>query len=1160
VIAAAGGNSQAGGLSPLVQSYQDGFNFNRPYGKPVPRPDAAFTNGAFGPMLPVAPAPIDAPNEQTGRPDPRRFQYPVGWNLPVGQPGMEGIKLAPFGTLRSLADMYSVARSCVDKRIGEILGLEWDIVPTDEAEHAMRGDAEKRAEWEKRRAEVREFFMHPDSDRAKYPTMSVWLAALLEDVFVLDAVALHLRPPRVKNRGPFNSNLASLDLLDGSTIRPLLDMSGATPAPPSVAFQQYIWGVPRVDLTQVMLGTDIEGMADGLVQEFSSDQLMYLRFRPRNWTPYGFSPVEEALLPINIGLARQQYQWDYYQDGSIPGQFIVPGPDIATPQQIRQLQDALNAMAGDIGAKHRIIVLPPGSKADPQKTAPLADQFDEWIISQVAMPFQLTPFDLGVTPRVSAIQTPAESKQIQNINSSQGSSTRLEPLCTWLKQVLFDYVIKGVFGQQDMEWSWGLTKEGEDAETEVGLHLQKVQNALESVDEARIALGDTPWGLPETSIPLVWTPTGPIPLAQAGQALANPQAHPGVINPNDHPQNGQPGDHSVDEHGEPTTPAHEAAEANAKPSKPASGSPSKTVQPDRQEKALRTELQILGRHLRKGRDLATFRCDAIPQAALAAAEPHLQKGMVGDAVAAVGDAARAWWAQQRRDHVLAALADWVSREVGQIVRNWRAGHTAQPTAVDQAVDVMRTGYNDAMIAGSRHANDDHDAQVLDFRQAAAQRAEGQRGYVMRLLTAGTTALDVGTLNSRFQQYGSTLTGAYNEAYGRTVEATGDDYEIIWHLGQTEHCGLCLDRAGRSFTFEDLPGWPGDGEFGGPICEGGPNCGCSLEFRERHEPVSVIGTNTQRPDSVGYYQQQRSDIDQARQEARENRQRFLETIPGSAAARAAQRDTVRQQLADIANATIRAAGGYSGITIEPADIPADLVPQIIARAVKYGVNQPVDGGAVTKAEMSAKDFEDTERLMRYWSHGEGAAKIRWGEPHDFYRCEAHLAKYVPDPDELKGLCANLHHRALGVWPGQEDGGKAADPDMAKWDPLQPSPKDGSIPLHGYQVGIAGHTMKVVDGHVPTADEINAMSEQELAGHYKRWLRENAAYFDDPNMHVGGWHDPVDHRVHFDLSENVAGKQEAIRLGRERNQVSIFDNEAAARGDWDHAFIDTGGSGD
>jgi hypothetical protein len=53
-------------------------------------------------------------------------------------------------------------------------------------------------------------------------------------------------------------------------------------------------------------------------------------------------------------------------------------------------------------------------------------------------------------------------------------------------------------------------------------------------------------------------------------------------------------------------------------------------------------------------------------------------------------------------------------------------------------------------------------------------------------------------------------------------------------------------------------------------------------------------------------------------------------------------------------------------------------------------------------------------------GRGAAKIGWGAPGDFNRCRTQLAKYVANPDWLAGLCANLHYRALGAWPGQAAG--------------------------------------------------------------------------------------------------------------------------------------------
>jgi Escherichia/Staphylococcus phage prohead protease len=55
---------------------------------------------------------------------------------------------------------------------------------------------------------------------------------------------------------------------------------------------------------------------------------------------------------------------------------------------------------------------------------------------------------------------------------------------------------------------------------------------------------------------------------------------------------------------------------------------------------------------------------------------------------------------------------------------------------------------------------------------------------------------------------------------------------------------------------------------------------------------------------------------------------------------------------------------------------------------------------------------TERLHQYWVHGEGAAKIAWGEPDDFARCVEHLGKYIRDP---QGYCNLAHKAALGIYP-------------------------------------------------------------------------------------------------------------------------------------------------
>jgi len=67
-------------------------------------------------------------------------------------------------------------------------------------------------------------------------------------------------------------------------------------------------------------------------------------------------------------------------------------------------------------------------------------------------------------------------------------------------------------------------------------------------------------------------------------------------------------------------------------------------------------------------------------------------------------------------------------------------------------------------------------------------------------------------------------------------------------------------------------------------------------------------------------------------------------------------------------------------------------------------------------------EATRRLHDYWVHGPGAAKIRWGEPNDFYRCRTEVGEEIGEnsPAKLRfinQICAQWHHDALGTWPGR-----------------------------------------------------------------------------------------------------------------------------------------------
>lgn len=951
--------------SPLAQQIEA---MNYAAGSALPRSRDTFASGAFGPLAPTVPAGIDFPTDGSERPMPRRWEYQVGWNRPIGQPGTEGLKIATFSTLRSIADLYSVVRSCITDCVNDILSTEWDIKPTKQAAKAMHGNQKAQDDFARRREEAMKFWSRPDPD-AKYPDWEQWMRSLLEDYFVVDAATLYIHPSRGRGHGPFGSSMASLDYIDGTTIRPLVDIRGSTPPPGEVAYQQYLWGVPRVDLSAPVLSDD-EGITAVMVDQFVGDQLMYRPNYTRSWSPYGFSNVERALIPAATGLRRQLHALQFYTEGTIPGLFVTPGPDISTPSQIAQLQRALNNIAGDQAFKHKIIVLPPGTKTDPQKTINLADQFDATLAAEITMAFEMTPLDIGVAPRVAAVQSPTASREFAQTNAQSSQKRGLVPRLNFLKRTIFDFVMQRVWRQEDMQWSWTGIETGEDLTEKITVWSQLLRNGVASIDQAATEFGIEAWGLPQTAEPLIYTQAGAIPVSAIGTAplalppgQAGPDALPpaavreqGEQAPDGAPtaaapaKPGQPGTRTPAAGGSKPTPSHQAAAA-ANSDAPETHTAGKTV--------VAAELDMLGRLLRKGRAPESFVSSVLSPAALAAAAAAMPQG-VQAAVDAAGFVAKAERSAAQRAEQLAAAHRTVAAGLGRIVRQYIAGALSIVAAVDTATAVMGRGYRDALDAGGAQASDDHpDTPPIDHSQEAQRRAEAQRGFLTGLISAVVAGAGQDDIADRLALYGATLNGAWNAGYGMTVEAAHPTYQIRWELGPSDHCSLCLARDGKTYTFEGLPGWPGDGGFGGDgaICLGGPNCHCSLIYSEGGRDLSS-GGNTQRPASVGYYQSQLDTITAAREQAAAARDQFLQTIPQEAGARAHTRDSLRQELADQANARTRAAGGYPGISTEGPDIPAGDVAALLpdwARGVDPDLTKAPAAVAAAVREQLLDDF-------------------------------------------------------------------------------------------------------------------------------------------------------------------------------------------------------------
>lgn len=113
----------------------------------------------------------------------------------------------------------------------------------------------------------------------------------------------------------------------------------------------------------------------------------------------------------------------------------------------------------------------------------------------------------------------------------------------------------------------------------------------------------------------------------------------------------------------------------------------------------------------------------------------------------------------------------------------------------------------------------------------------------------------------------------------------------------------------------------------------------------------------------------------------------------------------------------------------------------------------------------------------------------------------------------------------------------------------NPRTGKVPTEGFSVGVAFD-----DKSTASYDAANfSVADVEA------FWQANAARMADSRVYIGGWLD--EGKVWLDVTRVYPKdmKDVAIRVGRKRNQIAIADLGAIGKGDWDHAFVNTGGDG-
>lgn len=444
-------------------------------------------NAWFGPLEPMSPM---APPSTKGR----ILDYPVGYNQSVRPRAYEAIT---FAQLRNFADGFDLLRIVIETRKDQMARLKWSIA----VKERHKDKAEALAE---RILEIEEFFERPN----KEDFWQEWLRMILEDLFVIDAPAIH-------RRRTYGEELYALDPLDGGTIKRVIDQHARTPED-GPAYQQVLHGMPAVD--------------------YDRTELLYRPRNKRTHKIYGYSPVEQIIMTINIALRRQIWQLASFTEGNIP-EALIGVPPNWTPDQIEQFQGWFDAMLEGNTAQRRKAKFVPGDVAKSffaTKPDKLFDkETEEWLARVVCFAFSISP-----QPFIQMMNR-ATAESAQETAMQDG----LAPIMNWVKS-LVDTVLIEDFENPELEFVW-IEEDELDPKVQSDILEQDSASGRITINEARQAQGKDPYPEPDFDRPMVKTSSGWVPIVLTPEEKAEKAAQAALAaaaaGPGGPPKPGAPG-------------------------------------------------------------------------------------------------------------------------------------------------------------------------------------------------------------------------------------------------------------------------------------------------------------------------------------------------------------------------------------------------------------------------------------------------------------------------------------------------------------------------------------------------------------------------------------------------------------------------------------------
>lgn len=434
----------------------------------------------FGPNYPLIPDPINqlGPN---GRPDPRKYDYDIAWNLQITR------RLATWNVLKAAAEQCDVVARMVTIRASEVAKMDKSWIVSDEAVAFIRdrdgvGTAEASATAREENkaliADLNEFWEnpYPQSDRG----WREWITEAIWQIMVYDGLAIH---PQMN----LGRDVIGLNIIDSSTIKCYLNNYGDIPRPPDPAYAQILKGFPRGEFLSSS-DKDARGFVDGQFKTSLRDQLSYFVMNRRTWTPYGFSPVEQAIPLVNLYLEYQKMMIFEFTHGTQSDVYMKTTGQEIDLKSITNWERIYNDyVEGQTATRKKTRLLPDGFDPifPPKMDEKFKPDYIESILKRLAGIFGVSSQQVGVIPHAGM----GGGKGAQEGDQDNAETVSSKPLMNFIEEFVNSLSRRYLGANKNVTFILTDDKGGKDDVSIAQAAQISTSSGIMSINEQRRQLG-----------------------------------------------------------------------------------------------------------------------------------------------------------------------------------------------------------------------------------------------------------------------------------------------------------------------------------------------------------------------------------------------------------------------------------------------------------------------------------------------------------------------------------------------------------------------------------------------------------------------------------------------------------------------------------------------